>query len=358
MTNPDKFRIDGHKLIFHPKRLAQWLNGELIYPVYLEISPSGACNHRCTFCAKDYLEYLPQFLDVDNLLERLTEFGSLGIRSIMFAGDGEPLLHPDIAKIILHSHSSGIDTALSTNGVRLTPELSEQILPVMSWVKVSINAGTPGSYSAVHRTRTDDFQKVIDNMTSASRLIHENGWRCTLGAQALLLPENATEMETLAELVRDSGASYLVIKPYSQHHMSITCRYADIDYTPYLDLQKRLARFNNNNFSVIFRMNTMMKMQRKERGYDRCLALPFWSYLDSAGNIWACNSYIGDERFLYGNIYEESFSSIWSGDRRRRSLELVSKGLDTEECRMNCRMDEVNLYLWELTHPGPHVNFI
>src|SRR5689334_10032440 len=109
MLHANVLRIDSHKLIFHPHRVGRWLEGKTTYPLYMEISPSGACNHRCKFCAKDYIGYTPRFLDTALLLERLTEMGSLGVRSIMFGGEGEPLLHADIANIIAHARSAGID---------------------------------------------------------------------------------------------------------------------------------------------------------------------------------------------------------------------------------------------------------
>jgi radical SAM protein with 4Fe4S-binding SPASM domain len=284
--------------------------------------------------------------------------GSLGVRSIMFGGEGEPLLHADIANIIAHARSAGIDVAMSTNGVFLLPELAEQILPDMAWIKVSINAGSPAGYADIHRASPEDFQQVLSNLAAAARLIEANGWACTLGAQAILLPENAREMELLAERVKDAGVSYLVIKPYSQHHKSITRTYNDIDYTAYLDLAERLERFNDSRFSVIFRMHTFKKTMGSERGYQRCLALSFWSYIDSGGDVWGCSSYIGEDRFLYGNISDNDFQSIWEGEQRRRSLEFVANELGPESCRMNCRMDEINRYLWELTHPSGHVNFV
>ncbi len=354
----DEFRIDSHKLLFHPQRVAKWQQGETIYPIYMEISPAGACNHRCTFCALDYMEYRPHFLATDMLTERLSEMGRLGVKSIMYGGEGEPLLHRDIAAIINHTKLSGIDVALTTNGVLLSGELMQKIAASMSWIKVSLNAGTAATYAAVHRTKEADFDRVIGNLAAATRHLKETGLNCTIGAQMILLPENAAEVEQLAATCREIGLRYLVVKPYSQHHKSITHAYEEFDYTPYLAMMERLAGFNDKEFSVIFRANTMQKMHRIRRGYERCLALPFWSYVDSDGCVWGCSAFLGDERFRYGNLHEETFAAIWNGEQRRRSLQMVATELDPEDCRMNCRMDEINLYLWELTHPAAHVNFI
>jgi len=109
----------------------------------------------------------------------------------------------------------------------------------------------------------------------------------------LLLPENTEEAEPLAAMVRDAGADYLAVKPYSQHHKSITRRYEQLDYTPYLHLGERLERYSTDGFRVVFRAGAMGKMHHGDRGYGRCLALPFWSYIDSAGTVWGCSSISG-----------------------------------------------------------------
>ncbi|MBE9532248.1 MAG: radical SAM protein, partial [Proteobacteria bacterium] len=35
----DKYKIDSHKLIYHVERTNEWLSGEDIYPIYVEMSP-------------------------------------------------------------------------------------------------------------------------------------------------------------------------------------------------------------------------------------------------------------------------------------------------------------------------------
>ena len=74
--------------------------------------------------------------------------------------------------------------------------------------------------------------------------------------------------------------------------------------------------------------------------------------------MWGCSVYLGDERFFYGNIYEQSFQEIWEGQKRLNSLRWVENELDASQCRVNCRMDEINRYLWDLKATPAHVNFI
>ncbi len=354
----DKYRIDSHKLIYHPERVTAWRAGENVYPLYIEVSPTGQCNHRCVFCGLDFMGYQNRRLDTAMLETRLTEMGRLGVKSIMYAGEGEPFLHPDMCEIVAATTTAGIDASLTTNAVLMNEERARAVLPHCAWIKVSINAGTPETYAKIHSCKPGDFERVIGNMTRAAELKAENGWRCTLGMQLILLPENRDEVVSLARKACEIGMDYLVVKPYSQHTQSHTTAYRDIRYEQDLALADELAELNTNTFSAIFRLETMKKWDEAGRPYKRCLALPFWSYIDAGGGVWGCSIYLEDERFLYGNITEETFESIWTGEKRRASLEWVRNELDVCDCRVNCRMDAINRYLWELQHPPAHVNFI
>ncbi|MDO8603602.1 MAG: radical SAM protein [Candidatus Omnitrophota bacterium] len=354
----DKYRIDSHKLIYHVNRLHEWLEGKTTYPVYMEVSPSGACNHRCVYCGLDFMGYKSRYLDSHILKERLAELGKLGLKSIMYAGEGEPFLHQQMAEIIEHTKKSGIDVAVTTNAVLFTEDIAEETLGSMEWIKVSINGGTRGTYAKIHCCKPDDFDKVIKNMSYAAALKKKKKYQCSLGMQLLLLPDNASEVIKLAELAKDIGMDYLVIKPYSQHPQSRTTKFSSIKYSDYEYLADELGKFNTDSFNVIFRIRAMKKWDDNKRNYQSCFALPFWSYIDAGGNVWGCSVYLGDKRFLYGNIYEQSFQDIWEGKKREKSLNWFEKDFDISKCRINCRMDEINRYLWELKNSPKHVNFI
>ncbi len=356
----DKFRIDSHKLMYHPRRVSQWLDGMDISPIYIEVSPSGSCNHRCTYCALDYMGYVPRYLLRQRLKDRISEMAGLGVKSIMYAGEGEPLLHPALAEIIQHTEGYGIDVAVTSNGVFLNKKFVESALPSITWIKISFNAGTKETYARIHGTREGDFDRVLQNISHAVKERDRLKLKTTIGMQMVLLPENmdADESLRLARQAEDIGVDYLVIKPYSQHSKSLTTKYKDFRYGNYYYLSNALEKLSDEHFKIIFRMNTIKKLENKERTYARCLALPFWSYIDAEGGVWGCSAYLGDSRFLLGNINESRFIEIWNGQKRKNMMAFVSKELDTKECRKNCRMDEVNRYLWELKNPSPHVNFI
>ncbi len=353
----DTYRIDSHKLIYHPRRVADWLDGKDIFPLYMEISPYGGCNHRCIFCALDYLKYNPTHLDTEVLKSFLEEISVRGVKSVMFAGEGEPLLHKDTSELVIYAKSCNLDVAITTNGVLLSKRLLNEILPHLSWLRISLDAGTRKTYSFIHRTNPKDFDKVIGNIKEAIQLKKEKGYLCTVGVQLLLLNENYKEVPMLAEILSSIGTDYLIVKPYSQHPSSINRLKPQLDYERLLFLKEELRNRERENFKIIFRKNTMLKIGER-RPYKKCFGLSFWAYLTSKGDLFACSAFLGDERFCYGNIYQNSFPKIWEGEKRREIMKMMESEWNIENCREMCRLDEINRYLWNLKNPPLHVNFI
>ncbi len=336
--------IDSHKLHFHPQRVAQWDEADRadewekakeIYPIYVEISPVGACNHRCTFCAVDYIGYRSVQLDGAILRRRLGEMAHLGVKSVMFAGEGEPLLHKETNTTVLAAHHNGLDLAFTTNGV-LLHKLRE--IGLCKWVRISFNAGTADTYAKVHRTKKEDFRAVMENIRDA---VKRKG-SCDLGVQTVILPENVKEIETLYKLCDDMGVDYLIAKPYSQHKKSITRKYDEMK--PWDDFLQFKSSTGHTEF--IYRADSD---HTTAIPYDKCRATPnFWAYIMANGDVYSCSAYLLDERFNMGNINESSFKSVWQSEKRKANWAYVRDGLDIHECRVNCRMDKVNRYLTEM----------
>lgn len=357
MQQSEELRIDSHKLIFHPRRVADWMEGKDIYPIYVEVSPTGLCNYRCIFCALDFLGYEKHFIDPELFFHNVNIMAQNGVRSIMFAGEGEPLLNPHTPEFVNYTKQKGIDVSLTSNCSLFTKEVTRECMHSFSWVRCSFNAGTEEKYKEIHKCKSGDYRKVIDNLGYMVEFKKAKNLATTIGMQMVLVPENADTVFQAAATAAEIGVDYFSVKPFSKHPMSICDIDQEFQYRSFLDMGKELAEKYLGKLKIVFRSHAMEKLENV-RQYSACRALPFWAYIDSQSRVWGCSAHFGEERFICGDLHNESFDQIWKGEKRKSLLNYVNNELDVETCRENCRMDEINIYLHELMNPGPHVNFI
>lgn len=353
----DDWQIDSHKLHLHPERVAQWRAAQddwelakKVYPIYFEITTSAACNHRCTFCSVDAIGYPADLLNAEILKKRMKEAKDLGVKSVMFAGTGEPLVHKKISDITRSAVESGLDVAFTTNGVLL-----DRLEPVelCSWIKVSLNAGSPETYAKVHKTKESDWDKVWANLRSA---VKRKG-PCTIGVQCVVLPENVYEMRGLAKMCEETGVDYLVLKPYSQGTFQISHQYENVDYSKMRSYLSKVSELDTDSFKVVYRSDSINQEIDKKHNYSKCRATPvFWVYAMGNGDVFTCSAHLMDKRFCIGNLNTQTFQEIWEGEKRRENWYLMQT-FNIRQCRLNCRMDKANRYLADFTRT-PHINFI
>ncbi len=355
----DKFRIDGHKMAYHTARVSDWLGGSMVYPIYVEISPSGLCNHRCVFCAYDFIGYPNRRLDTERLLPFIGEMARCGVKSVLYAGEGEPLLHKDISKIVTHTRTSGIDVGMFTNGQLLKREISEAMLSDLTFLRFSFNGGTDESYAQVHGVASGVFNKVIANIAAAVDLKRKNALAVDIGAQYVLLPENKDSAVEAVKILRDIGVDYVAIKPFvHQSPMQSYQMKGQLIMEEITDILAVAEALSNERFNAIARRSAFDK-PNTGRGYNHCYGTSFISVVNSAGQVSSCPSYWDKEEFLFGNIYENTFEEIWFGPKRKSVLNYLENTIDTHACPSNCRPHNVNEFLWEIRHPTiKHINFI
>lgn len=346
--------VDSHKLMFHPERVSEFREKGDCYPIYIEVGLTNACNHKCIFCALDYLENGGTFIDKDILISNLRIMAEKGVKSIMFAGEGEPLMHKDVGLFVKKAKESGIDVSITTNGILFNQIKIEECLPHLSWARFSIDAATPENYSKIHGTKKEDFDKLMDNLRETVLFRNKNALKTTIGTQFLMISENLDEAVELAKNLKKIGVDNLQIKPYSHHPKSLndfSVKSADSDA-----LREEIMKLDSDNFKVLFRKSTLERIQ-EGIDYPECYGLPFFALVDSKGNIMPCNLYYGNPDFIYGNLYEKNFHEIWESEKRKEIIKkLKEKGV--ENCRKGCRLDVINRYLHRLKNPLPHDNFI
>src|SRR5262252_7370757 len=83
------------------------------------IIPTRRCNLACGYC-NEYDDFSPP-VPIDTMLKRIDMLAALGTAIITISG-GEPLLHPEIERIIQRIRHHGMIAGMITNGYLLTPK--------------------------------------------------------------------------------------------------------------------------------------------------------------------------------------------------------------------------------------------
>jgi cyclic pyranopterin phosphate synthase len=340
------FIADGPKLMLHPHRLSEYMEKGDCYPLSVEISPVGHCDHGCIFCASDITGYPGRRLKTDTLLDFLDEASSCGLRSVLYSGEGEALLHPNIINIIIHTKMRGIDTGLYTNGNLLTDRMSIKILPSLSFLRFSFNGGTRENYAKVHGVKPEVFDNVVHNASHAVRIRNSRGLSTDIGAQYVLLPENIDYLLAGIIAMKEAAVDYFVIKPFIPNSpcqgYKVNKEFTLDIIGPVLDEAEKLS---DDEFKVIVRRDPFKK--HGERPYPHCLGTTFMSVLNSDGNLAPCAAYSDKEEFSFGNIYNNSFIEIWNGGKRKKVKQLLEKKLDLKGCPPDCKPNAINEFLWK-----------
>ncbi|MBX4189861.1 radical SAM protein [Candidatus Parcubacteria bacterium] len=362
-------QFDSQKITYHPDWIKRWHEDPFsVPPIYIEVSPIGSCNHRCTFCAKDVMGYPDRSLSILQLTSFIRELAALrdkdphglGVKSLMFAGEGEPTLHRELSSVINMAARSGIETALTTNATGLTRTFCFKSLKYLSWIKASINAGTKEGYTRIHQAKPYHWDIVWKNLARAVEMRNKYSFDCEIGCQTVLLvndtidvsgdvvPSNWREAPLLARKAKETGLDHVVIKPYGQNPYSSGSmgRYGLMTYkniTKELEeIESQLREMETETFKVVFRWKAFLDHQEDDRKYEKCLATPMsWAYLQSDGMIISCAAHNSNPDFDLGNINEKTFKEIWWGEGRRKHIEFM-KNFDISVCRKNCRMHNVN----------------
>ncbi len=115
------------------------------HPYMAHIVPMRRCNLACTYCNEfdDVSDPVP----LDEMLRRIDDLGRLGTSVITISG-GEPLLHPELDRIIARIRKTGAIAGMITNGYLLMPERIKRLNAAgLDHMQISIDNVMPDAVS-------------------------------------------------------------------------------------------------------------------------------------------------------------------------------------------------------------------
>ncbi len=354
--------MDSTKLHLHTQRLYDWQQGKDIGPIHIDLGINNSCNNRCKHCYLGHTKHPNVQLPVKIMPQLFDDMKTLGVKSVFFAGSGEPMLHPRLIHAMQMARLRNLDVALATNGIVASYHGSEACEAVLyaAWIRLSIQGASVKTYKLLHGLGEKGEYLAWHSLALLVKCRNDlspsvaGGLSCKIGVLTCLMPENLSEIKQMAVMAKACGADYFTVRPASGNpDRPLQAPVWKID-----DIREQLEEAEavaDENFQVIVRWNLFKDQQSKP--YGQCLGLPFIMQIDADGSCYSCGSFVGNESYCYGNLHEQSLVEIWNSDRRKEVMNRVMN-TDFAHCDSLCRLHNINQFLWGLKHPPEHVNFI
>lgn len=138
------------------------------FPPYLMYDVLNMCNARCAHCPQSIVSKSPSFrpmrISWEHYEKSIREAADYEVDVVRLTGDGEPLLHPDIVRMVSLAKECGFPMInLTTNGSLLKSDLLDALLENPPHVfDISLDALWLESYQEVRAGL--DFEQVKNNV--------------------------------------------------------------------------------------------------------------------------------------------------------------------------------------------------
>lgn len=150
-------------------------------PQTVQLDITGRCNNNCIGCwvhspyIKDFPRDKNKELSFKLIARLINELAGMGTQEIFLAGSGEPLLHPQIMRIISLIKKKDFKLNIISNALLLTEKMSKLLVDSqVEMITASIWAGDGQSYIRTHPGKeSKDFYTIKDNLCFLDKLKSE-----------------------------------------------------------------------------------------------------------------------------------------------------------------------------------------
>lgn len=332
------------KAAWHLEEIQDLRDGKSIVPVHVQLILSDLCNQNCHFCAyrmeggftSKYFGGNPvRFIPTAKALEILEDCREVGVKAIQFTGGGEPTVHKDWVRIIEYAQGLGLETALVTNGVRLK---DHPILEKLTWVRVSLDAGTPETYQKVRDSTV--WPQVMRNLEGLGRLKGP-----LVGVGFVITLENYHELPKACQIAKDFGIPYVRVSAMFSEQGS---QYYE-GFTQAIDgFREEAKKLEDERFKVVdFFDDRIGDLDQKAPDYEFCGYQQFVTYIGGDQKVYTCCTNAYTPHGLIGDLTKMRFRD-WLKTKRE---------FNAKSCH-HCQYHKVNRVVNYLIQKPPHVEFV
>lgn len=319
-------------------------------PRHVQVEVTNYCNMNCLSCGRKYIVNTPQHMDFGALKKIHDEIKPSNIN---LSGLGEPLLNPDIFKMIRYCKENASIVNFPTN-LNVPGELIEKLVDAgPQQIKISIDATTPETYKIVRQK--DSFQRIINNIKHINTLKEKKQVpHPEIRFNFALQKKNIDELPYLFSLaaglkvdtVYVQDLNYFSVEQEKKKLCGIDKHYLK-DMLQQCDKIAREKKINTNirnllrQFEAIY--NKMLPKLRFEPNSIRCNFPWVSTFIDVNGNVKPCPVFVwqGDS-FSLGNCLKAPFIQVWNGEKYRNLRQSFRQ--NKRECAICRRCVPPNLF--------------
>ncbi len=330
------------KMMFHQDRIYEYLYKGDTAPVEMEVNLTNRCNMSCKWCINANFRGKEE-LDTEEFYYFCRGFKDMGGKALVFSGGGEPTYHPSFGECIDIAKSFELELGLMTNGT-YSSNYNKVIGQSFKWIRFSIDTLDRKQYKKWKGV--DALDMVIDNIGNLHNLPIKIGINCNISPEHTI--EGVKQFERFLYY-----ADYIQFRPVLPRYFF-----------------KEKIQYNKPvwNYLAKHKCPTISLSNDKREDLQGSKAFPFSSceghffvpVLNANGDVCVCMYHPNDDRFVFGNINEDSFENIWWSKKRIEAIDFVRKLDYKKECQMCCKLTEINKFIDFIKHPekGTDINFL
>lgn len=361
-----------HKIFHHWDRIEQLRRGEQVVPLQVQLIISDLCNQNCSFCAYRMDGYSSnqlfaiidpktgeknnnpaRFIPYPKVIEILDDCVEMGVKAIQVTGGGEPTVHPKHKEIFEYIVKSGLQLGLVSNFAILRDGVLNAFKHENAqWVRVSIDAGLPATYSYIREVSEAMYHKVLENITQLVKIRNEYNPNLVIGIGFVVTKDNFREVVLATEKAKEWGVDNI--------RLSAIFTEEDIDYFDgFWDEANQLCKEAKKLETPTFKVFNLFDdrsadLQLKHPDYKFCGYQELNTYIGGDLNVYRCCNLAYNEKGKLGSLVGQRFKDFWV------SQEKTSKicGFNAKTCP-RCMFNGKNKQILYAIEPNPkHVNFV
>ena len=281
--------------------------------------------------------------------EIIRDAASLGVKSVIWTGGGEPTVFPGHLDIFKESMDLGLDASLNTNGAVFRDGWRD-VFPRMAYVRFSVDAANANDYARDRHVSPAQYNTVLTNMKSLTKEVCSQQSECVVGAGYVVTPRNWSNVIEGVGRIKDTGVQYVRMASM-QSTLGVSAYHGDTWKWANEEVQKAKAIYEDESFSVISMTEEAMGGRPD---YQLCGFQHFVTYIAASLKIFRCCYTAHTDIGEIGSLENQSFSEWIKSEQCKREL----WEFDAKRC-VTCPLDGKNRTILYMINSDPlHVNFV